>query len=124
MKALSTCASFKVVALVAAMTAASGIASTAQANWISKFLCAGDNNPKQCKDHLPDWLKNLYKPAPNNPQTAKLVAEAKKLQGQERLNFLNRNAEKLGGPRTALPLKENAEKLSKPRTAAPAPAKR
>lgn len=63
----------------------------AHAGWIARFLCAGDNDPRLCRSHLPDILKLTKQPA-SSDTTERRVTETAKIPA----------AEKTGQPRQAV----------------------
>ena len=100
----TTKTSLRAAALAVAMTAASGVASTAQAGWLADFLCWGDNQPALCRSHLPSWALNANLPNYSSDASA-LVMRAAQMKGDAKFKFIQENSEKLGGPRAMEPTK-------------------
>lgn len=70
------------------------LANAAQAGWLADFLCGGDNDPRVCRTHLPDWALRAGQPSKND-KTDALLQEAKQLNGDAKKNFLNKNRKAL-----------------------------
>lgn len=89
------------VLLLCAGTLAS---SGAHANWFTRWLCSGDNYPKQCMDHFSIALKEMPMP-PYSEQAAQAMTEASKLQGEKKIAFIEKNRQVLGIP-AGIPLNQ------------------
>jgi hypothetical protein len=68
----------------------------AHANWLTRFLCSGDNDPKLCMSHFSLAVQNAPLPAYSD-QIASILTQASRLQGAEKTAFVEKNSQMLLG---------------------------
>ena len=71
--------------------------SAAHANWFTRFLCSGDNDPGLCMSRFGIALQELPLP-PYSERAAQAMTDASKLHGEQKIAFIEKNRQVLGIP--------------------------